>query len=241
MILKNASRDTTTLRSVRCCGMKEFVQIREGLCGLLVIGNYRHQTWRHVLKAQETMGQTMNRRHHNRRLLIAILLIASLHVGSTQISAVRAEDHPKGNNKTLATSSTSATNITGSWKVIELRLDGQQMPFDRRVIYRFRDGVLNIGTPGHPSARLQYELGNSKSAFTVDLKFGFGKMQQTSKALYEIDGNRLAVCYPSPGQQRPTKLITRKGDRRTVIVFERTAARVNHLSDLIEAAKNIEK
>ncbi len=39
--------------------------------------------------------------------------------------------------------------------------------------------------------------------------------------IYEIDGDRIKVCYAPPGKDRPTELASKKGSEHTFMIWER--------------------
>ncbi|HEV2945941.1 MAG TPA: TIGR03067 domain-containing protein [Gemmataceae bacterium] len=39
--------------------------------------------------------------------------------------------------------------------------------------------------------------------------------------IYEIDGNRIKVCYAPPGKDRPTEFVSKKGSEHTFTIWER--------------------
>jgi uncharacterized protein (TIGR03067 family) len=58
---------------------------------------------------------------------------------------------------------------------------------------------------------------------TIDLTSADGGDKgQVFPGIYELDGDRLRVCYGSPKEKRPTRFGTKKDDGYICLVFERT-------------------
>jgi uncharacterized protein (TIGR03067 family) len=113
--------------------------------------------------------------------------------------------------------------IRGTWRVVEDQKDGKPFPGTIGLRLRFQDGELLQIRSGVPIHRFRYRLhpGMQPKGFDFLPK---GRQIWDEYGIYQLQDNRLALCYGYRGAGRPTQFDTNREDSRRLVVLERVDA-----------------
>jgi uncharacterized protein (TIGR03067 family) len=117
-------------------------------------------------------------------------------------------DHPE-----LAT-------IQGTWAMLSGRRDGQDMPVDgvRRVT---KGNETTVTANGHVFLSARISIDPTQAPKTIDYLLTSGQARgKTQLGIYQLDGDRLTVCFARPNQKRPTDFTAPAGSGRTLSVWK---------------------
>jgi uncharacterized protein (TIGR03067 family) len=67
---------------------------------------------------------------------------------------------------------------------------------------------------------LKPDPSKSPKALDIDIKEGEQK-GQSQKAIYELDGDTLKICFTQPGNDRPSEMAAKAGSKCVMIVFKK--------------------
>jgi len=102
--------------------------------------------------------------------------------------------------------------MQGDWAVIEYVVDGIKSEDDNaQSLFRTIKGNLGSGTIKLDATRMPKTIDSIPDKMPGKPFLG----------IYEIDGNRVKVCYAPPGKDRPTELASKKGSEHTFMIWER--------------------
>lgn len=112
----------------------------------------------------------------------------------------------------------------GTWVAVSMEREGETVPAEvfagRTCEYQF-DG-FTLKQDGEPRRRgiVTLDAGRSPKAINSwDLNGPYA--DATVPGIYELKGDRLTVCFSSPGSERPTRLSTKSGGGELLVVYER--------------------
>jgi len=113
--------------------------------------------------------------------------------------------------------------IQGRWRVTSLRKDGRDEDLGKASddVYTFEGDTLRVETVEFPPTEMPIVLNETVEPRELDATTTITGTEQLSRMLYSLSGDTLTVCYPRPGEPRPTELKTTPGDGRTLIVMQR--------------------
>jgi uncharacterized protein (TIGR03067 family) len=91
---------------------------------------------------------------------------------------------------------------------------------DHSILFKGeRADFLLLGTVVATAA---VRVGASGEFLEIDCTYEKGpKAGRTSKGIYEVEGNNLTICLSPPGEDRPTKFVSKKGSGRLLLVLKR--------------------
>ena len=115
----------------------------------------------------------------------------------------------------------SEPRLEGLWRAERVQQAGRLLTDAPAMRYRFRGGRLIVETPGQPSADLTFRADDSATPARLDIVLRMGGEKQLAKMIYRFIGDSLIVCYPPPGEARPTQFRAGPDDRTTLIRFVR--------------------
>ena len=111
--------------------------------------------------------------------------------------------------------------LIGTWKIVSSEWDGS--PNERAVGNRitFADFKMEAWMKDLGDIHMDYEIDPTKSPKQMDAMFGFPPDRVHYRAIYELDGTKLRICFRE--RNRPTSFETERGSMWTSHVLERAA------------------
>jgi uncharacterized protein (TIGR03067 family) len=112
-------------------------------------------------------------------------------------------------------------DILGTWKIVSSEWDGS--PNKRAVGNRitFETFKMEAWMKDLGEIILDYEIDPTKDPKQLDAMYGFPPDRVHYRAIYELDGNKLKICFRE--RERPTGYETERGSMWTSHVMERAA------------------
>jgi uncharacterized protein (TIGR03067 family) len=143
------------------------------------------------------------------RLVLTLLLVG------TAVAA----DQPKDD-----ASKKDLEKMQGDWAAVSMVVNGQVLPDDdAQALFRT--------VKGNDYTVFRFSAARGKGTFTIDATkkprtIDFQPMSPKDKlppmlGIYEFDGDKLKMCYASPGKDRPTTFDAKEGSGHTCIVWMR--------------------
>jgi uncharacterized protein (TIGR03067 family) len=117
------------------------------------------------------------------------------------------------------------TEFEGQWRMISGVMDGTPMKqSDVQWVRRITTGdETTIQAGSQTLMKMTFTNDASTSPPTMDYAHTAGAHKgKRQQAIYRFDGNRLTVCAAAPGSPRPKTFESRRGDGRSLTVWERT-------------------
>ena len=115
--------------------------------------------------------------------------------------------------------------LAGVWSFQEVKVSGKDQPqtghqADRMIIQK--DGRSTVVQQrGITHSTVKVDPAHSPKHYDVTITSGQLKGFSVP-AIYELEGDKLMLCLPLGGKERPTELTSKQGDGRLVEVFKRT-------------------
>jgi uncharacterized protein (TIGR03067 family) len=142
---------------------------------------------------------------------------------STRKTAKRAEVGKTG-APSRAQSDTSSEHA-GEWSMVSIHQSGKPtVPpewahFGLRVV---RGNLVTITMNGQVMLKATFTDDSSTTPRSIDYTLAAGPQKGKKQlGVYEVDGDTARYCMAAPGKPRPTALVTRAGDGRTLSVWTR--------------------
>jgi uncharacterized protein (TIGR03067 family) len=112
--------------------------------------------------------------------------------------------------------------MQGDWGVVEYVVDGVKSEDDNaQSLFRTIKGDhYTVFLFDKPLGSGTIKLDATGKPKTID-SFPEKMPGKPLLGIYEIDGNRIKVCYSPPGKDRPTELASKKGSGHTFVIWER--------------------
>lgn len=134
--------------------------------------------------------------------------------------------------------------LEGTWNVVSLEVDGQQMPagmFSGAHIVVEGDRFQSLGMGAVYEGTVN--LDNTANPKTFDLHFIAGPEKgNTALAIYELDGDDWKICLTTRGGDRPKKFTTKAGTGHALETLRRgkvsTTAEVSTIAEAAETPAN---
>jgi len=109
--------------------------------------------------------------------------------------------------------------IKGTWVIVEAELGGQKLP-DEGV--KGTKLILTGGKYRYQNDYGDYKLYSSEKIKAMDIIGVEGPNKgKRFLAIYELDGDKLKICYDLAGKTRPTKFKTEAGTMQFLVTYQR--------------------
>jgi uncharacterized protein (TIGR03067 family) len=113
--------------------------------------------------------------------------------------------------------------MQGTWVRVNMELDGNPFPLEGVWTASYSGDVLTLAIDGkvyRTGAIVTLDTRQTpKAVNTWDAEGPF--KDKTLPGIYEIDGDKLRVCFANPGDARPTEFTTKKGTGFLYVEFKR--------------------
>jgi uncharacterized protein (TIGR03067 family) len=113
--------------------------------------------------------------------------------------------------------------MEGTWKVESAEAGGKQIESAdlKEIIVTIKGDNYEVLTKGERDAGTM-KLDETQKPRTMDATDTEGKdVGKVLKAIYEISGDTLRVCYATEGDERPTELASREGKSWLLLTYKR--------------------
>ena len=116
-------------------------------------------------------------------------------------------------------------DLTGTWRAATYALDGKEATAadlkDVRLVIA-ADGKFKAQNAGQTFLAGAVRIDPDKKPRTMDITYTEGDLKgQTSRAIYELDGDTLRICRAAPGKARPTEFTSKPGSGLTLMTYQR--------------------
>src|SRR5262249_6754970 len=135
------------------------------------------------------------------------------------VVALLAAGAPKGDDNAK-----DLKKMQGDWAMVSMIRDGQQVPDEAaQALFRTVKGnEYTVFRYDKPVAKGTFKLDASKKPKAIDLFLANApKGAKPTLGIYEFDGEKLKLCYASPGKDRPAEFTSKEGTEQTMTVWER--------------------
>jgi uncharacterized protein (TIGR03067 family) len=113
--------------------------------------------------------------------------------------------------------------VQGAWTPVKAELAGQPLPDAvlKTISLKLHDGQYDVSVAGEPDKGTYIIDPSTKpKSMTVTGTDGPNK-GRTFRAIYELEGERLRICYDLSGKQRPAEFKTIVGTRLYLVTYAR--------------------
>jgi uncharacterized protein (TIGR03067 family) len=113
--------------------------------------------------------------------------------------------------------------INGTWSAAAAELGGERLPFEVRKSIKLdiSDGKYTVMVGTEPDKGI-VKLDPSKEPKSMDIAGTKGPNKgKTILAIYQLDGDRLSVCYDLSGKGRPAEFKTKDGTQLSPVTYKR--------------------
>lgn len=110
--------------------------------------------------------------------------------------------------------------LQGNWAWASAEFNGRRAPREDYADYRrvFRgDQWINLAG-GQPQQSGTYRLDPTRSPKAIDLTYADG---QVYRGIYKLEGDHLKTCIAVPGQERPTRFVSKPDSGWGLTVYRR--------------------
>jgi uncharacterized protein (TIGR03067 family) len=114
--------------------------------------------------------------------------------------------------------------MAGEWSLVSAERDGQPLPEELvKTIKRvFKGDEYTTTKDGDVIGKAKFKLDPSKKPKHIDFTPSEGaEAGQALEGIYELDGDKLKICYSQSGEKRPGEFSTKEGSGRTLGVWKR--------------------
>ncbi len=114
--------------------------------------------------------------------------------------------------------------LEGEWAMVSCIRDGMPvekklLPYGKRVD---RANQVTVSFGPQVMFKARYSVDGTKQSKTIDFTHAEGVAAgQTQLGIYEVEGDRLKLCYAAPGSPRPENYETAPADGKTMAVWRR--------------------
>jgi len=108
----------------------------------------------------------------------------------------------------------------GVWKIVSVEAGGKALPIEgfKEMTVVFKGDKYSVKKGGEVFQVAKQKLDPSKSPKTMDVTIIEGNEKgAVMKAIYEIDADRLKVCFDPAGKERPTEFKSTSGSQVLVV------------------------
>jgi uncharacterized protein (TIGR03067 family) len=112
----------------------------------------------------------------------------------------------------------------GEWTMMSAERDGQTPPKNLITSAKrtCRDNVTTVMVNGQLLMKATFTVDPTKSPKTIDYRVTEGRNQGTNQlGIYELDGDKMKICFADPGRQRPTDFNTKGKNGHTLGIWKR--------------------
>ena len=114
--------------------------------------------------------------------------------------------------------------LAGTWRAATYALDGKEAAAadlkDIRLI--IAGGKFKAQNAGQTFLAGTVKTDLDKKPRTMDVTYTEGDLKgQTSRAIYELDGDTLRICRAAPGKARPTEFASKPGSGLILMSYQR--------------------
>jgi uncharacterized protein (TIGR03067 family) len=144
---------------------------------------------------------------------LLIMVLASFMVGAGLLAA--------GDEETIKK---DRKIMTGTWRPISYQKDGKKFPEEQLQKTRTTfdaTGKVTVQLEGKIIIQGQITIEPSKKPKQSDGTFTEGELKGKTLGIYELDGDRMKICYALPGKDRPTEFSSKPGSGHVLVVYER--------------------
>jgi uncharacterized protein (TIGR03067 family) len=113
--------------------------------------------------------------------------------------------------------------IQGSWKPVTAQLAGRPMPevIVKTISLKLDKGKYEVFVGEHPD-RGNYTIDSSREPKGITVTGTEGPNQgKTFPAIYELNGDKLRICYDLSGAKRPTEFKSLAGTKLYLVTYRR--------------------
>jgi uncharacterized protein (TIGR03067 family) len=115
--------------------------------------------------------------------------------------------------------------LAGTWRAATYALDGKEAAAadlkDIRLVFD-ADGKFKAQNAGQTFLAGSVQIDPDKKPRTMDITYTEGDLKgQTSRAIYELDGDTLRICRAAPGKARPVEFASKPGSGLTLMTYTR--------------------
>jgi uncharacterized protein (TIGR03067 family) len=114
---------------------------------------------------------------------------------------------------------TELAAIKGKWKVVSTKFNGKGITSGADRVLIFDDKEFTAYQGDTKLRSLTFKLDPTSSPKRIDL--ARAGSNDTITGIYSLKGNKLTICYPEPGAERPKKLESKDGGKVFLMVLER--------------------
>ena len=117
--------------------------------------------------------------------------------------------------------------MNGSWQAVSVEREGKALPpADVRKIRLTIDGENYTFETGKQTIEGTHKLDPSKDPKLIDAVRTKGPDEgKTIHGIYELEGDRLHICFSAPEQARPSQFSTGEGGGLRLLEFKRIGGR----------------
>jgi uncharacterized protein (TIGR03067 family) len=127
-----------------------------------------------------------------------------------------AADNPKDDKK----AKTDLDKFQGSWLGLEITYNGEKAPKEaaEKVKFMIKGDKWTVEQPDGNELKGTLKLDQKKKPKELNAATDDGR---TILGIYEIDGDKLKLCYAEPGSERAKEFSSKAGSGHTLAVYKR--------------------
>jgi uncharacterized protein (TIGR03067 family) len=115
--------------------------------------------------------------------------------------------------------------LAGTWRAAAYVLDGKVLPAENlenlRLVFD-AEGKFKVQNAGKTILAGSVQIDPDKKPRTMDITYSEGDPKgQTSRAIYELDGDTLRMCCAAFGKARPTEFASKPGSGISLMTYKR--------------------
>src|SRR5262245_47823317 len=115
--------------------------------------------------------------------------------------------------------------FAGSWKMTKFESGDKKAPpeeFFAKIRFVFEGEKLLVKVEGQTKDETTFKIDPSKKPKQIDVTSSMGPNKgKVAEGIYELDGDKLKICTPQPGEPRPTEFKAPMGSKTGILYLER--------------------